>query len=411
MILKRIYQMLTSILILAAAAFGSESPGASAGEGDQPSQKDLKALATACLSHRESFPSMTCKFTYIQGEANGLDRAIRGQAGDIQISNTSTARWIVDKQSVLFEQLADPAILEQAKATAEKAGALSFSVPVVSHGLLTDGSLRLRYSQGLAGAEISGPDAAPRPDMRFTPFAMNLMGKNEEFSPGNMLIGCVGGKMTCVSMTTEKVDGHEIIVVELLHPRQTRYRYWLDPQRGFLPIKCYFLGNDGKEITRAYWTDIRKCSGNRWFPWRGVNIRTYGVTDPDKSAGSFRVEEIRVNSLDVDKPPKRDSFRLVLPIGTQVHSELAKGAIHTKEDETVGLDDLPKLMQRLIDWGEIVKAAEAQHRAETAGQWRFGIITAIMATVIGVAALVRWRWVARRRPAPASGELPSPANP
>jgi hypothetical protein len=388
--------LFVAILILASATIASLAGPPS--DGERPALKDLKVLADGCLSNRESFPSISCRFTQIHGTVDRIEVAVGGQSQDIHISATSKMRWIVDKQSVLIEQIADPAILAEAQAKADKEGSTKLCVPVVSQAILTNGSLRLYYLQPLTGASISGPDHKPSGEIRDTPFAMGLMGANEELSPGNMLTDCVRGKKTCDSVTTENVDGHAVVVV-VMGPigKQGRMKYWLDPERGFLPVRSSFFGDNGKELARAYWTDIRKCSGDRWFPWRAVKI-----SDPMKSTGPLEVDEIRVVTLDVDKPPTRESFRLVLPKRTLVYDPNIPLAIldHLKEDEEVGLDDLPKLHQGCLDMAPIRWASRAKWKAEQEGtaKWRFGVITGISAGVLGVIAAVRWRYMRRRRP-------------
>lgn len=392
------------LVIVGALSVTSQGTGGSASDGGNRDQVELKAIANGCLNHRESFPAITCKFTYLQGTANGLDVAIRGQPGDIKPSTTSSMRWLVDKQSALLELRADPSIWKEAQSQAEKAGA-PISVPVASQTILTSGSFTLNYYGDWESANISGLDHPTHRKIRLTPFSIGLMGDNEALNPGNMLSECVRGKMTCESIATENLDGHRIVVVQASFGRPEkpmRMKYWLDPDRGFLPIRSIIIGSQGKELERGYWTDIRKCSGGRWFPWRGVHITTFGVVDPDKGSGPLRVEEIRVNSLDVDKSPARTSFQVVLPKGITAVDPEVQGAVTDRltEDETVGLDDLAKLHKRCLDMAEIRQARRAQWEKEkgTAVQWPFGIITALMATIIGVLGIVRWRYVARRRP-------------
>jgi hypothetical protein len=395
---RRSTYLLGAIFILATTTAAYPGSDGSSRDRDKRDHTEVKALASGCLSHRESFPSITCKFTYVQGTADAITVAIRGQPGDIHTTTTSAMRWLVDKQSVLLEHAADPAIWKEAEAKARPVRA-PITVPVLSQSILTNGSYRLDYFQDWKGASIFGHDGPSPLRIRLTPFDMGVMGDNEALSPGNLLTECVRGNLTCQSITTEPINGHEILIVEILHPKQTRIKYWLDPERGFLPIQRSSFGSTGREIARAYWTDIRKCSGNRWFPWRAVRI-----DDPNKGGGPFRVEEIRVNSLDVDTPPARASFRVTIPKGIQLHAPNTQFAVcePSTDDEAVGLDDLAKLHKRCLDIAPIRVAAQAKWDAEqaaAAGPWHFGIITAIMAMVLGTLGIVRWRYLARRRPA------------
>jgi hypothetical protein len=412
---RRIGYSLVAILIVSTTIVKSPTVADYAKEGNKPNQTDVRALANACLSHRESFPSVTCKFNYIQGTANSIDQAIRGQPGDIQTSNSSAMRWIADKQSVLLEHSADPAIWEKAKAEADKVAASSITVPVASQTILTNGSFKLNYLQPLKSASIIGPDHPPEGKIRITPFTMGLMGKDEQLSPGSMLSDCVRGKMTCEAMSSEELDGHKTVMVLITFgapDRRQQLKYWLEPELGFLPIRSILYGNGGIELARAYWTDIRKCSGNRWFPWRAIKVTTYNSTDSTKSPGPLRAEEIRVNGLDVDNAPTRESFRIVLPKGVRLHDPNIRFAVSKllTQDEEVGLDDLPKLHQRCLDMvprGSELYAMWEKEQLAAANQWHFGIITATVAIALGVLALIRWRYLSRRSATTPSTNLPT----
>jgi hypothetical protein len=116
------------------------------------------------------------------------------------------------------------------------------------------------------------------------------------------------------------------------------------------------------------------------------------------------VQEIHVNTLDVDKAPARASFRTLIAKGTTVFDPDVRFAISKRltEDELVGLDELPKLYQRALDMVPANAAEQARwdkEAADTAARWRFGIITGVMASALGVAGIVRWWYVSRSRSA------------
>jgi len=65
-------------------------------------------------------------------------------------------------------------------------------------------------------------------------------------------------------------------------------------------------------VIRSFWTDIRKVSRDRWFPFRGVVI--YEQSDqPD-----VRLREVVVTRLEVDKRPPKEAFVLDLPAGGRI---------------------------------------------------------------------------------------------
>jgi len=360
-----------------------------------PDARQVKAVAEGCLANREAFAFLTCKFTFRRGKAQSIESALRGEFLQPDSVVVGKVRWMVDGDRVLYELTTDPKIFQEAEAQARKEGAMRFSTPLTSETNLTDGRWKLAYGSSMRSANIIRPER-PGWDINISPFSMNMMGPNEAFGPGNMLRGCLSGKFFCHSLSTEQVDGLSTVVATIGETNESvRKKYWLDPERGFLPIRAASFSASGEELRRGYWTDLRKSSGARWFPWRAV-----AISKPESHAAEIAVEEIRVSSLDVDKRPPHEAFHVMIPKGTSVsYPGTSLAFFGTKTDERVGLDDIPKLHQRCLDSIPFWEARNARGRdpaAEGANRrWPFGIITASAAglfLIIGGGA-----WYYRRR--------------
>ncbi len=121
--------------------------------------------------------------------------------------------------------------------------------------------------------------------------------------------------------------------------------FFVDKHRGFIPIETRMYSDaDGKTPgTRLFVTDIRECSGRRWFPMRCVAISM----DGHEVSGQHLVREIVVTRLDVDKRPSRDAFSLKLPAGYSINDpDRSPSQYKLEEDETVTLANLPAFYER-----------------------------------------------------------------
>jgi hypothetical protein len=318
-------------------------------------------------------------------------------------------RWVTDKDWVLFEEVCDPGVLkeaeEKARKSAPKEGTFPVKVSMATHANLTDGSWKLKYIQGMEAANIFDPNHSA-PGVTTTPFSGNMMGQNEVRSPGNLLKDCASGKQVCHTITTENLDGRQLILVALGESREAvTCRFWLDPDRGFVPIRGSVFASTGEELHRTYWSDIRKCSGDRWFPchWLAISI-------PRRADAGFSVRELTVTSFEADKRPTPDAFRLTIPGGTQIIDPHTKYALfHLKTDESVRPDEIKKLHDRCLLTVPVLRALNETAQGEN--HWPFGTITLICAgSVFALFGGARW-YKHRRFRSQAANNAPPPAVP
>jgi hypothetical protein len=351
-----------------------------------PSKNEIQALAQACLVNRQAFPFFTCKYAFTVASAESIQKAIRGEFANTPPPATSAIRWIVDKEWVLYDEICDPGILKEAedkaRLSAPAAGTFAVSTPLASNANITDGSYKLTYMDGMKSANIFDPSHNVQPH-RTTPFAGNMMGENENGSPGNLLNDCIQGKRVCHSITTAVLDGRTMIAVDLGETAEKVTRtYWLDPDKGFLPVRGSIYAANGEETLRCYWTDVGRVSGERWFPSRWV-----AVSLPNR-AGPYRVRELKVTLLDVDKPPRPDDFKLKLSAGASISdSRNAYAGTTIKTEEFIRPDGLKALHQRCLSQVAFWEAHHASAVAQYDHRWPFGIISAGAALTLAILSL------------------------
>ncbi len=368
----------------------------------------LGVMAQGYLSNREAFQWIRCRFRMIRGRAASVEEALKGN-----ISNPIEYRglWLVDGPNVRYELVCDPAVLEPALKKLktgdreegpqvkepEKRGRrrVTASLPCSSEYCLKNESYSLGYSPLIAGGNLHPKDSPNRGGIRVTPFSMDVMGPDEMSGPANVLQDCVRGKFFGRFDGREEVRGVEVLVASAGKTEATlRLKYYLDPNRGFLPIYLWDTNpTTGRKLCEAYITDIKECSHGRWFPERSVVVFGVGATPP------FKTQEIKVLELDVDNRPSKRDFYLDLPAGTQISIPTRSQWVTFAQDERVGLDDLQRLHQRCIEYPKTLNGlpgAEQPSGLRTALRWTLSVGTLLIVGFV-VFMIVRSRLSTSRR--------------
>jgi len=346
-------------------------PGASAEkQAPKPVGEDaLGYMAEGYFSNRVAFSHVRCRFRVIRGTAATVQDAMEGKLKDpIRFDGL----WLVREDKMLFQLKCDPVVLkrglEQARIEVQEklskmrkeAGpspglrggeGFSVTVPCANQEVLKFGGRALSHSAEIAGANLFVEDTPP-PEIRETPFGMNVMGPDEAHSPGSLIQKAMkkNGLFTARFEGTDKVRGVETLVAGVEDKVGNRWKFYLDPRRGFVPLLYWMsIPPAGKKLQQADVLEIRACSQGRWFPLRSVVI--HDSDDPPP----LRVERYEVVELEVDAPPPDDQFFLDLPAGTQV--SVPKGGswfITLTHAERVGAQDLQALEERIARRAELL---------------------------------------------------------
>lgn len=123
----------------------------------------------------------------------------------------------------------------------------------------------------------------------------------------------------------------------------TRQVFELDPARGYLPTdyRKEFTAGGQMFVTVGRLSDLRTCSGGRWFPGR---LQT--ANSPAKAAQSITGHDFIVTDLDANGRPTDVDLSVTLPAGTAV-IDPARREVVTRREETIGPAELQGLMDRV----------------------------------------------------------------
>jgi hypothetical protein len=315
------------------------------------SEKDyLQVIAEAYQQNREAFPFLSCRFRLIRGQARNPEEAYQGK---LLQSFSLEGHWLVHGSKVKFTLLAIPDAIPLVNMK-QKDGT-EIEVPAAQTRLfLTNGQYTLCVSHCYGVGNIYSPEI-PHPGVALTPFDMGIMGNDEQGNPARIIEKCLRRGYFCHYEGRQKMASIMTAVVsatpyEKTDPGRVNIRYAFDPRRGFLPV-CIETqrAQTGQWLSKLWMTDVRECSGGRWFPWRSVLYDYYSV--PFVS-NFYNVRIIEVVELEVDRPPADEEFYLDLHAGTTIYAPTTEGPGDTQFTlpvaTRVGLGDLERVWRRCL---------------------------------------------------------------
>jgi hypothetical protein len=342
---------------------------------------EFGVAAEGYLSNRESFDSFTCKFTVTTAKAQSVQNALDGVFIDAVVSE---GLWVVDKDRVKYELVGDPNLLTKAL-SAPRIGN-KIGLPFDSEGYLTDGKIQMRHAPEINCANVRPPGVAG-PGIKLTPFGMGIMGEGDVVNPGRVLRDCADGKVFGRYDGSKLIDGIEALAFSRGEGEDYRLEYQLNPKQGFNPIRITGESPGSDQLDYRAFVTYRACTGERWFPERSVV-----VWNPDRKDPPFRIREIKLNEINLGKPPA-DSFYLDMTKGTQVSDPTSQGGYYyLDKPERITLNDLQAAYDRC-------KAKAAGGPAQPAAVRNIGWIWAINAGILAVmAGIAVWFYVRMRKP-------------
>lgn len=376
--------------------------------GDETTR--LRVIAENSLANRKAFPFIDCRFLVVYGKCdNDKDPLASGDLRDRQEGN---GVWIVRKDQVRHEINLDPTIEREyladayARAAAKadtSDGTIHVSVGrrLVSRKILWDGARGMSYSAAINGGGLFPPDTAG-PGIGMTPFDLGgTMGPDERIHPGYLIEKSQeSSEITCRFVGRERVRGRDLLVVSYDDTSRTdkeHSKYWFDAERGFLPVQRTKQCDDPKHIrTKVVVTDVRECSGGRWFPMRWVKILSPGPAQSDRELEVF---DLTVKELDVDTPPSDEMLALDIPKGVRLHNSVSPQSQSTLEQQQrISVADLGGVKEEM---STRAKERRIQHEQETrplveseSGGNRLVMVVCGLLLLIAVVAAVFWN---RRR--------------
>ncbi len=341
------------------------------------------------MANREAFENLECEFLVKVGRSPNQQKALEGVFSTEPL--VTFCRWVVDKYKVLFIERADPAIVEQARAKAEKeqaadkTGNVSFTAPAASWGNLADKDLRLSFGYDFRFGMIHRPrPGRPSDGVRVSPFCLGTMAMDDTAGIARHLKAILTGVTDCNKCEQISHEGKDYILIDSTKTGASppcRIVHWLSPEKGFLPIYVEerYIGMD--LVIRSFWPDIQKVSRDRWFPFRGV------VVDEQSDQPEVRLQEVVVTRLEVDKRPPREAFFLDLPVGGRITEVDHDGSFTLKEARRVYSEDLPGIYDHCM--------AIAALRAALQNQGGFPGYASVALVLCGISLLALGIWKVR----------------
>ncbi len=273
----------------------------------------LKEIAEGYFHNRESFPFFSCRLVLRQGNAKTWAEGI--ERGPTQGDEELAGEWVVDGQHVLYHRR--PSGEYQIRGFQ---GGLMVGIP--PRIFVRDGSLVLSMDGILGGGAIL-PAGEGSPDIDMTSWnALGMITEDESWTLGPLIRRALDKSARIVLKGEAMVRGVRTLRFDVefeAAPRNVCDVFFVDPQRGYLPIESWWgevasrPGEPCRVERKVFITDIRRCSQDRWFPARCVGAWVGAQGEP------YTVREFRVVALDADRRPDAEALTVVLPARMQLH--------------------------------------------------------------------------------------------
>ncbi len=356
---------------------------------------DLDTLGKAAViryaANMNAFPYYECRYRCTEGQAKSVKDALDGRFLNSRYYDN---RLLIDGEKESYEGFAPPPDPKQSFEAPGKKGMHILPAFGSTNRYLADGKREMNYTPFLKSANLFAAEKNHH-GVDVTPLAMGFVGHHNSGGPDVLMTR--KDRYDVAPSRIEEMDGRPVVTVQLNDkevaqlkegPLAFRKTFSFDEARSPLPVRMTTLWN-GKPKIQAFVTNVRECSKQRWFPERTVIVYT-----PDREGGLYDFKEIKLLELDCDRRPNSDEFSHNIPAGTAVLT-FDDGKFFTlKQDEKIGVGDLPSLF-------EMVQNAGSKPRMDTAvphpNPYRWlALAGGLTLAVGGTGYLVRRRWRARR---------------
>jgi hypothetical protein len=213
---------------------------------------------------------------------------------------------------------------------------------------LSDGSLYLVFYGHMAAGAVSPLETATD-GFDGTPFDLWQMAKNEQSSPGRVIQNIIAlppNNRTMSIKVRESEKAVRFTTTNLTFPGEQYTEYTLDSKRGFSLIEKRRVtrsnDSDSESVTLTLVTDIKQCSGGRWFPMRGITISGVGAKQ------GVRVRELVVDSVDVDTRPDDRELSFEVPADSEINDLRSAGSqiVLAEKPRMIFVSDLQDLYKK-----------------------------------------------------------------
>ena len=264
------------------------SSGFQIAPADDAGTSDLRVVSEGYRRNRDSFPFVSCDYVISRYHPNGSHANLSPDVLAHPVEK-ATGIWLVNRR-MIRSQLTDSEGRPPSHFTNTK--------------YLIDGDLCISYCGHFA--ELFTADTPFDVRSNETPFdCVGFTPSPQVFTPSAVISNYLAdpkGNGTIQSISVSKPAGENdrifTIQVDEPEPKGGRVIYKVDAEKGFLPIEMLFYNKRGLSAKLSL-SDIRKCSGGRYFPMRS---QTVAYPKPGDMSHIAYVVNLLVTTLDVDSP-------------------------------------------------------------------------------------------------------------
>ncbi len=363
-----------------------------------------RAVAEGWQNNRASFPALTGRYRRIVGRASNREQALKGE---LTASRSVHVLWIVDGERERCSVLVDAAGVRKVRdalgeALAEDHDTQDIGGPrdvrisgFIDETYLALGDVRMHSSSLIGGMTLYGPQfpADEGGNDIATPFSMGVMGPGATKTPAWLIDDWLEDGRGIDVRNTKGASGRELVSVRLNEDAGGHMLYAFDLDRGCLTERIvHQLGSAGSGNMELIITDMRECTGGRWFPMRSV--RMDGPVDrPDEQRD---VTILEVVDLETDKPPAAEAFAIKVPARSHVNERSdPRTQFYLTEPMTVTPEKLPELLDRAM----LQLKRHQDYRAAKAPPQRRWLSIVSASILAAIAGLLIYRAIRSRRSA------------
>jgi hypothetical protein len=263
----------------------------------------------------------TLAFTYSDGVSDTVDFARHDLAKTRwRVMAVGRGRYLYKKPWRLFELLYPPEVMGEQR---KQVNRNTWESPIGSWRAMTDGQTYLSNTVGVSEKPPwtyihtagLGSDRRPFFNSLSIPLALGDESPTDPVDMKRALSAVVGGDATAklVSLDPDAViDGVPVVVVRV-ELGWSRLTFWLDPERGSIPLRTRLESTEGEFVQQLDYSDIRRAPTGAWFPFRRIFVTPNLDRIPFRPGKGLRVFEHVITDANFETPPDRADFRIEFP--------------------------------------------------------------------------------------------------
>ena len=305
---------------------------------------NLMILAREALAENsKNLSFFECRFTTINAKLKSVDFEGKALMDPIE----SKGLWIKDGDESFYELVCDVRKVQESIDEQKKKNnkLLRVTLPCPAEvKTIRNKNQFLLFSPGLSAAKVSPNWVTPFAEDYINPFTMCVMGRKNEYSTMSLIERGLAGEVKYDVKKAEFKGGKCLVLTFIRNDNGSSIEHWLDPNRGFLPIRVLWMDGNGVVTTETQVVEAAQSTHKGWFPRLSM-----WIGQPTDN-GPFPCRRIRVDSLVDDTRPSKDKFAFLLPRGIQLHPiDVEESDFRIDKSRMVRADAIDELLQFCAD--------------------------------------------------------------